>query len=514
MWPWIFLTIAATVVFVVIHDLIQKKHAILKNFPLIGHFRYWLEAVGPELRQYIVTSNNEERPFSRDHRSWIYASSKRQNNYSGFGSDNEMELESNYMIIKPSAFPLQSPHPGDDDYDPEYRIPCAKILGGYRSRKKAFRPHSVVNFSAMSFGSLSGPAIEALNRGAKIADCLHNTGEGSVSPHHLHGGELIFQLGTAYFGCRDEKGNFDLSRLTDLVERHPQIRAIEIKLSQGAKPGLGGILPAKKITAEISRIRGIPMGKDCISPAKHKEFHDVDSMLDFVELLAEKTGLPVGIKSAIGESEFWEELATLMASDSRAVDFITVDGGEGGTGAGPLVFSDQVAFPFKIALSRVFRAFAERSIQENVVFLGSAKLGFPESALLAFSMGCDMISVAREAMLALGCIQAQKCHTDHCPTGIATQNRWFVRGLDPTLKSQRVANYIFMLRKEILALSCAAGVPHPALISADQIEILNGRYEGQTVSQLFHYKQGFSLPSVKDQTEICEIMNNGNSRSS
>ena len=192
------------------YDLVQRKHAILRNFPIVGHFRYWLESVGPELRQYIVTDNNEERPFSRDQRRWVYASSKRDNNYFGFGSDNEMETAPNYLIIKHHAFPLAMAYPGDAGYDPNYRIPCAKILGGPRRRLKAFRPDSIINLSGMSFGALSGPAVEALNRGARLAGCWQNTGEGGVSPHHLHGGDLVWQIGTGYFGCRDGEGNFSL----------------------------------------------------------------------------------------------------------------------------------------------------------------------------------------------------------------------------------------------------------------------------------------------------------------
>ena len=256
------LAVLAVVVAVALYDLLQRKRAILRTFPVIGHFRYWLEALGPELRQYIVARNDEERPFSRDQRSWVYASAKHENNYFGFGSDNDMELRSNYLIIKHNTFPMQTYHPGDAAYDPEYRIPCAKTLGAARRRAKAFRPASVFNVSGMSFGSLSGPAVEALNRGAQIAGCLQSTGEGGVSSHHLKGGDLVWQIGTGYFGCRDHDGRFSMARLKETVARCPQIRAIEIKLSQGAKPGLGGVLPRAKINREIAEIRGIPMDRD------------------------------------------------------------------------------------------------------------------------------------------------------------------------------------------------------------------------------------------------------------
>ncbi|MFN0148274.1 MAG: FMN-binding glutamate synthase family protein [Dehalococcoidia bacterium] len=507
---WLIFTIigsaaVAGLALLVVYDLTQTKHAILRNFPIIGHFRYWLEFVGPELRQYIVTSNTEERPFNRDQRRWVYASAKKENNYFGYGSSEDMELTPNYLIIKHSAFPLTSPAVGQPGYDAQHRVPAAKILGGRRKRAKAFRPPSVVNISGMSFGSLSGNAVTALNEGTKLAGCLQSTGEGSLSPYHQRGGELIWQLGTGYFGARTPDGRFDLAKAKDVVAANP-VRAIEVKLSQGAKPGLGGVLPAAKVTKEIAAIRGIPMGRDCISPAAHPEFHDVDTLLDFVEMLADATGLPVGIKSAVGAEDFWHELARKMATTGRGVDFITIDGGEGGTGAGPLVFSDHVALPFKVGFSRAYRAFAEQGIAEEVVFVGSGKLGFPESALLAFSLGCDMINVGREAMMAIGCIQAQRCHTDRCPTGVATQDKWLMRGLDPMDKAPRLANYVRTLRKELLSLSHACGVAHPALVTANHIEILDDHFTGVPAGHLFGYREGWGMPATAEQAEIARIM--------
>lgn len=263
---WWMLGIGGFLLAVVLHDVIQRRHAILRNFPIIGHFRYWIEAVGPELRQYIVANNDEERPFSRDQRRWIYTSSKQANNYFGFGTDNDLDLAPNYLIIKHAMFPLAEPVPGDPHYDHAYTLPCAKVLGAARGRAKAFRPNSVVNVSAMSYGSLSPTAVEAINRGARLAGCWQNTGEGGVAPHHRHGGDVVWQLGTAYFGARDEQGRFAMSRLKDELARTPTIRAIEIKLSQGAKPSKGGILPAAKITPEIARIRGVPMARTASAP--------------------------------------------------------------------------------------------------------------------------------------------------------------------------------------------------------------------------------------------------------
>jgi len=493
---------------IVVYDLFQKRHAILRNFPFIGHFRYILEAVGPELRQYIVTNNDEERPFTRDQRRWVYASSKLQNNYFGFGTDNNLESATNYPILKQSTFPFPEPQKGEPNYDPDYHIPCAKILGGPRGRKKAFRPASIVNVSAMSYGSLSAPAVQALNRGCALAGCLHNTGEGGIAPHHDHGGDLIWQLGTGYFGARDEHGEFDLQRCIEKTQRFA-VRAIEVKLSQGAKPGRGGILPAAKVTTEIAQIRHVTPGKSVISPSGHRAFHDADSLLDFVESLAEATGLPVGIKSAVGDLEFWRKLADLMEDGQRGVDFIAIDGGEGGTGAAPLAFSDHVSLPFRLGMSRVFPIFAERGLDDRIVFAGSGKLGLPENALVAFALGCDVISIAREAMLAIGCIQAQRCHTGHCPTGVATQNRWLMRGLDPTSKAARFANYIVTLRHEILSLSHAAGHPHPAFLQGNQMEILAGGRKARPLPQAFGYPPEWGQPGEENLEAIRAIMEEG-----
>ncbi|NNF38113.1 MAG: FMN-binding glutamate synthase family protein, partial [Gemmatimonadetes bacterium] len=420
-------------------------------------------------------------------------SAKKQNDYSGFGTDNEIELASNYLIIKHDTLATSTP----PTYGEGYPLPCVKVLGGARGRRKAFRPASVVNISAMSFGSLSAPAVEALNRGSAIAGCLHNTGEGGIAPHHLHGGELIWQLGTGYFGARAADGGFDRDECVRKIEAHP-VRAIEIKLSQGAKPGLGGVLPGAKVTAEIARIRGVPQGETVLSPAGHRAFGNVDEMLDFVEDLADATGLPIGIKSAVGQMGFWAELAERMATEDRGVDYIAIDGGEGGTGAAPFSFSDHVALPFKVGFSRVYRVFAERGIHQDVVWVGAGKLGFPESALLAFCLGADAVAVGREAMMAIGCIQAQRCHTGHCPTGVATQNPWLARGLDPTDKSARLANYVIALRKELTRLSHACGVDHPGLLTADHMEILDGNFGSRPLHDVFGYRAGWELPSAAD----------------
>ena len=491
---------------IAIYDLTQRQHAILRTFPIIGHFRYWLEAVGPELRQYIVTDNNEERPFSRDQRRWIYASAKRENNYFGFGSDNEMELQPSYLIIKHDTFPLEAFHPGDPEFDEQFRIPCAKVMGAARKRARAFRPASIVNVSGMSFGSLSGSAVEALNRGSQIAGCLQSTGEGGVSSHHLKGGDLVWQVGTAYFGCREPDGRFSMAKLKDRIARVPQIRAIEMKLSQGAKPGVGGLLPRAKISPEIAEIRGVPMDRDCVSPAAHSMFRNADEMLDFIELIASETGLPVGIKSAVGDSAFWEDLARLMWGGRAASISLRLTAGKAVPAPGRSSLPITSPCHSKWVSAAFREIFTEQGLHQRILFIGSGKLGFPEAAVFAFALGCDAISVGREAMMAIGCIQAQRCHTNHCPTGVATHHPWLVRGVEPTSKAARLANYIITLRRDVLALSRACGVPHPTLITADQLELLDGRFGAKTVAELFGYGRGFGLPSPADCDEVRRLM--------
>ena len=435
----------------------------------------------------------------------MYASAKKENNYFGFGTDEKVELEPNFIIIKHAAFAPDESQDGEaplpvrkysfpvpDDHS--YALPCAKVLGGPRGRAKAFRPSSVVNISGMSYGSLSAPAVEALNRGAALADCLHNTGEGGVSPYHKTGGELVWQIGTGYFGCRAEDGGFSKERFLDTVAQAP-VRAVEIKLSQGAKPGLGGLLPAAKVTDEIAVIRGVPKGRDVISPSHHTAFSDVDELLDFVEDLAESTGLPIGIKSAVGEDRFWRTLAREMAKGGRGVDFIAIDGGEGGTGAAPLVFSDHVALPFKLAFTRVYRIFAEEGVSEQVLWTGAGKLGFPETALLAFSFGCDTIAVGREAMMAIGCIQAQRCHTGHCPTGVATQSPVAHAGSRSHVESGPAwPTTWWRCGRSCCGSAVPAASPIPGLVNSDHIEILDDHFGSKGLADVFDYRGGLGSP--------------------
>jgi glutamate synthase (ferredoxin) len=318
----------------------------------------------------------------------------------------------------------------------------------------------------MSFGSLGQNAISALNLGAKEAGCMHNTGEGGVSKYHKKGADLMWQLGTGYFGARKD-GKFDLDTFAAEIEATPAIRCVEIKLSQGAKPGKGGVLPGAKVTPEIAETRKVKVWETVLSPNAHSMFSSVDEMIDWIEVLAGRTGLPIGVKSAVGESAFWVKLAKRMKERNEGPDFITIDGGEGGTGAAPLTYADHVALPFKIGFARVYEIFQKAGICDRLVWIGSGKLGFPDRAVIGFALGCDLIHVARESMLAIGCIQAQKCHTGHCPVGVATQNKW--------------------LRNELLALSHTVGYEHPGQFTAQDVELSTGVNQFSTLAKVMGY---------------------------
>ncbi|MCL6295247.1 FMN-binding glutamate synthase family protein [Jejuia spongiicola] len=465
-WGWILIGLFL----VAIRDIFfQKKHTISHNYPIVGHLRYLFESIGPEMRQYFVANNREELPFNRIERGWIYASAKKENNYEGFGTDRDI-YEHQHIFINNAMMPFKIDKNHPNKLDKTF-LPCAKVMGEFNKRKRPYRPASVINVSAMSFGSLSAKAVESLNKGVKIAGAYHNTGEGGLSPYHSNGGDVVFHFGTGYFGVRAKDGGFSMEKMIKMVDDNPFIRAIEVKLSQGAKPGKGGVLPGAKITKQIAEIRGVEIGKDVLSPPNHKAFSNVPEMVDFIEKIAEATGLPVGIKAAIGKLEQWEELADIMLKTGKGPDFITVDGGEGGTGAAPPSFADHVSLPWVYGFSDLYKLFKYKGLSERIVFIGSGKLGFPAKAAMAFAMGADCINVAREAMMSIGCIQAQICHTNRCPSGVATQSKWLQNGIDPTLKSERLAQYFKTFRKELVEITHAAGYEHPCQFKMSDIEI-------------------------------------------
>ena len=484
-WAWIIIVLAI----VAIRDVFfQSKHTISHNFPIVGHLRYLLESIGPEMRQYFVANNREELPFNRIERGWIYASAKKENNYEGFGTDRDIYAHQ-HIFINNAMMPykVEANHPSVTD---KTFAPCAKVMGEFNKRKRPYRPASIINVSAMSFGSLSAKAIDSLNKGVKIADAYHNTGEGGLSPYHSNGGDVVFHFGTGYFGVRAEDGGFSMEKMVKLVNDNPFIRAIEVKLSQGAKPGKGGVLPGKKITKEIAEIRGVEVGKTVLSPPNHKAFSNVPELVDFIEAIAKATGLPVGIKAAIGKLDQWEELAEIMEKENRGPDFIAIDGGEGGTGAAPPSFADHVSLPWIYGFSDVYKLFQKRNLTDRIVFVGSGKLGFPAKAAMAFAMGVDCINVAREAMMSIGCIQAQICHTNRCPAGVATQSKWLQNGINVPLKSERLAQYFKTFRKELIEITHAAGYEHPCQFNMDDIEMnVDDHNLTKNFDQTFRYQK-------------------------
>lgn len=486
--PW-WLWIIIAILLIALRDvLFQKSSTIKHNFPVLGHLRYLLESIGPEMRQYFVANNREELPFNRIERSWIYASAKNENNYEGFGTDRDI-YSHQHIFINNAMMPYQLSNNHPNILDKTF-APCAKIMGAYNKRKRPYRPASIINVSAMSFGSLSAKAIESLNKGVKIAEAYHNTGEGGLSPYHSNGGDVVFHFGTGYFGVRAEDGSFSMDKMMKLVEDNPFIKAIEIKLSQGAKPGKGGVLPGKKITKEIAEIRGVEIGKTVLSPPNHKAFSNVAELVDFVEAIADTTGLPVGIKAAIGKLDEWEELASIMEKENRGPDFITIDGGEGGTGAAPPSFADHVSLPWIYGFSDIYKLFQKHNLTERVVFVGSGKLGFPAKAAMAFAMGVDCINVAREAMMSIGCIQAQICHTNRCPAGVATQSKWLQNGINIPLKSERLAQYFKTFRKELIEITHAAGYEHPCQFNMNDIEMnVDDHNLTKNFDQTFRYQK-------------------------
>ena len=469
-----------------VHDRWFSRDNIIRNYPVFGRFRHMLIEMGPKLRQYIVADNREELPFNREERDWIYRSADGENNYFGFGTDDQI-LQIGYPIIKHAVFPYGDQSFSGGSHDKLLDVPCARTLGETHGRAKAWRPASIINVSAMSFGALGSNAIEALNRGAKLAGCYHNTGEGGISPFHKMGADLVYQIGTGYFGCRDAEGRFSMEKLQETLDAAPTVRGIEIKLSQGAKPGKGGVLPGHKVTDVIAKIRGVPPGEDCISPNSHRAFSDIPGLLRFVEEVARATGFPVGIKSAVGHTQFWTDLARAMKASGTGPDWITIDGGEGGTGAAPLAFTDHVSLPFRVAFPRVYRTFLQEEMADRVAWIASAKLGFPDRAIVAICLGADLINIARESMLSIGCIQAQKCHTGHCPTGVATHDRGLQHGLVPEVQAERFARYVRSFRNELVAITHACGYVHPSEFTAEDVEISAGPALFKTLRELEGY---------------------------
>jgi glutamate synthase domain-containing protein 2 len=459
--------IAAAVVYVI--DKTQTKHAIRRNYPLIGRFRYLFEQIGEFFRQYFFAMDREEMPFNRAERAWVYRAAKGEENTVPFGSTRDLRQPGTAIFVN-------CPYPLLD----EETLPTSAVTVGPNCR----RPYTTSRFfhvSAMSYGAISRPAVLALSNGAKKAGCWLNTGEGGLAPYHLSGGaDLVFQMGTAKYGVRDAHSRLDEMRLRELAN-YEQVRMIEVKLSQGAKPGKGGILPATKVTEEVARIRGIPRGQDSISPNRHPEIHDASTLLDFIARVRDVSGRPTGFKTVFGSfdwlSQVFEEIQR-RGSDS-APDFITVDSGDGGTGAAPMTLLDNVGLPVREALPHVVDLLVEHGLRERIKVIASGKMINPAGVAWAMCVGADFVNSARGFMFALGCIQAMKCNKNTCPTGITTHDKNLQRGLVVTDKAERVARYQQGMEKEVAVIAHSCGAAEPRLLRRHHCRLVQPN--GQTI---------------------------------
>ena len=432
-----------------VYDLIQTKHSILRNYPVLGHMRFFFEGIRPEIRQYLIESDQDEEPFSRDDRSLVYQRAKGVEDARPFGTRMRV-YDAGYSWVTHSVQPV---HITDTDF---------RVTIGNKDCKRPYDA-SIYNISAMSFGSLSANAISALNKGAKMGQFAHDTGEGGISRYHREGGgDLIYEIGSGYFGCRTEDGQFDPDKFKEQAA-NDQIKMIELKLSQGAKPGHGGMLPASKISAEIAAARGIPMGHDCISPAAHSAFTSPVQMMEFLGKLRDLSGgKPVGFKLCIGHQREFMCMVKAMLDTGIVPDFIVVDGTEGGTGAAPLEFANHVGMPMVEGLTFVHNTLRGAGIRDQVKLGAAGKVVSAFDIARALALGADWCNSARGFMFAVGCIQAQACHTNHCPVGVATQDPTRQRALDVDDKSQRVARFHRNTLMALGEMTGAAGLEHPS----------------------------------------------------
>ena len=470
------LVIVAPLIFMGVEDLVQTKHTIRRNFPVLGRIRYWMEALRPKIYQYFVESDTDGMPFSRLNRSVIYQRAKKVNDTTPFGTQLNV-YEVGYEWLNHSIMPIDF-HKLDDN--PRVQVGGPECTQPYSA--------SIYNISAMSYGSLSQNAILALNKGAKIGRFAHNTGEGGLSPYHLQpGGDIFWQIGTGYFGCRNIDGTFNYDLFTERATL-PNVKMIEIKLSQGAKPGHGGILPAKKVTAEIARIRLVEPGKDVLSPPYHSAFHTPVEMLKFIQKLRQLSGgKPVGFKLCVGMKSQFLSICKAMVKTGIMTDFITVDGGEGGTGAAPLEFSNSVGMPARDALAFVHDALNGFALRRHIRVIASGKVATGFDIVKMLALGADMCNSARAMMLALGCIQALECNTNRCPTGVATQDRNLQKGLVVSDKSVRVANFHNETVKSAVELMGAAGISDPGKIHRSFIYRRVSAAEIKTYAETYPY---------------------------
>jgi glutamate synthase domain-containing protein 2 len=461
-----------------IQDITQKKHTVLRNYPVIGRLRYLLEKQGEYFRQYLFAGDRDEMPFNRATRGWVYRLAKDEGGIIGFGSTNDLR-EPGSIIFVNAGFPVLE--------EDRVQTPGLAIGAGYC--RQPFLARSIVNVSGMSFGAISQPAVQALSRGAALGGCWMDTGEGGLSPYHIEGGcDVIMQIGTAKYGVRNHDGSFSPERVRELAQR---VKAFEIKLSQGAKPGKGGVLPAAKVTPEIAVIRGIPAHEDSISPNRHHDIANVDDLLDRVSYVRELTGRPVGVKTAIGGWQFMKDLCEAIERRGLeyAPDFLAIDGGEGGSGAAPQALADHMSLPISEALPRVIDVLIESGLKDRIRVIAAGKLVTPAKAAWALSVGADFINTARGFMFALGCIQALRCHTNTCPTGVTTHNKRLQRGLVVEEKYLRVAHYVTNMNREIDMIAHSCGLSHAREFRREHVRIVETANRSVALNMLYPYPQ-------------------------
>jgi glutamate synthase domain-containing protein 2 len=458
-----------------IYDVLQTQHNILRNYPVMGHLRFLLEDVGPELHQYVVESNTSGAPFNRDQRSLMYERAKGVEDKKPFGTELDV-YASGYGWLAHSIVP----RPAAEDAAANLRV----AVGGAHCTQTY--PASLLNISAMSFGALSAPAIEALNLGAQQGGFAHNTGEGGFSTHHRkYGGDIIWQIGTGYFGCRTDDGRFNPEMFEEQA-RDPQVKMIELKISQGAKPGHGGILPAAKVTAEIAEARRVPIGQDCLSPPGHSVFSTPIELLEFVTSLRERSGgKPVGFKLCVGDVREWLCICKAMLETGMLPDFITVDGAEGGTGAAPREFSDHLGMPLREGLHLVHSSLVGIGVRNQLKIAVSGKRVSATEIAVAMALGADWCNTARGFMFAVGCIQAQLCHTNRCPVGVATQDPKLHKALVVDVKAKRAQQFHRNTMQALAEFTAAAGLDHPSEFTPEHVYMRTSPRETLTGAGLF-----------------------------
>jgi len=468
-------SVVLTLIIIFAIDKLQRKDAIRYNYPVIARLRPLFETLGEFFRRYFFAMDREEMPFNRADRNWVHSASNNMESTLAFGSTKNLNPPGTAIFVS-APFPTL-------DEDASQTVPM--VIGPYC--KNPYLAKSLFNISGMSFGSISKPAILALSHGAKMADCWLNTGEGGLSTHHLAGNcDIVFQIGTAKYGVRDEHGFLSEAKLREMASCE-FVKMIEVKLSQGAKPGKGGILPGIKVTPEVATIRGIPVGKDSISPNRHADISNVNEILDFVHRVRIISNKPVGIKFVVGDYEWLEEMFIEIHKRGieSAPDFITVDGGDGGTGAAPMALLDNVGLPLKESLPVVADLLIAYDLKNRIRLIASGKLITPSDVAWALCVGADFINTARGFMFSLGCIQVLKCQTNTCPTGIATHNPRLQKGLNPANKAVKVANYVTNLAHEVEVIAHSCGAKEPRLLKRRNVRIMQANDVSVRLDKLY-----------------------------